>query len=69
MSAEEKNLSRKSSNASHLSESAQVDQQSVQPFTNSEKIYVQGSRPDIRVPMRQISLDITPNTTLANWGG
>ncbi|MDP3845660.1 MAG: phosphomethylpyrimidine synthase ThiC [Pseudomonas sp.] len=60
MSAEEKNLSRKSSSASNLSESAQVDQQSVQPFTNSEKIYVQGSRPDIRVPMRQISLDITP---------
>ena len=60
MSAEEKNLSRKSSSTSNLSESAQVDQQSVQPFTNSEKIYVQGSRPDIRVPMRQISLDITP---------
>ena len=60
MSAEPNNLSPKSSNASHLSESAQVDQQSVQPFTNSEKIYVQGSRPDIRVPMRQISLDITP---------
>ena len=60
MTAEEKNLSRKSSTASNLSESAQVDQQSVQPFTNSEKIYVQGSRPDIRVPMRQISLDVTP---------
>ncbi|MDZ7888493.1 MAG: phosphomethylpyrimidine synthase ThiC, partial [Pseudomonas sp.] len=49
MSAQEKNLS----------ESAQVDQQSVQPFPRSEKIYVQGSRPDIRVPMRQISLDDT----------
>ncbi|HRL92012.1 MAG TPA: phosphomethylpyrimidine synthase ThiC [Pseudomonas sp.] len=49
MSAPEKNLS----------ESAQVDQQSVQPFPRSEKIYVQGSRPDIRVPMRQISLDDT----------
>ncbi len=49
MSAQEKNLS----------ESAQVDQQSVQPFPRSEKIYVQGSRPDIRVPMRQISLDNT----------
>jgi phosphomethylpyrimidine synthase len=60
MTAEEKNLSRKSSTVSNLSESAQVDQQSVQPFTNSEKIYVQGSRPDIRVPMRQISLDVTP---------
>ena len=44
----------------NLSESAQVDQQSVQPFTRSQKIYVQGSRPDIRVPMREISLDVTP---------
>ncbi|MFI8745620.1 phosphomethylpyrimidine synthase ThiC [Pseudomonas sp. NPDC077186] len=44
----------------HLSESAQVDQQSVQPFPRSQKVYVQGSRPDIRVPMREISLDVTP---------
>ncbi|SDT88897.1 hydroxymethylpyrimidine synthase [Pseudomonas pohangensis] len=44
----------------NLSESAQVDQQSVQPFTRSQKIYVQGSRPDIRVPMREITLDVTP---------
>ncbi|WP_457979699.1 phosphomethylpyrimidine synthase ThiC [Ectopseudomonas composti] len=43
-----------------LSESAQVDQQSVQPFPRSQKVYVQGSRPDIRVPMREISLDVTP---------
>ena len=49
MSIEEKNLS----------QSAQVDLQSVQPFPRSQKIYVQGSRPDIRVPMRQISLDDT----------
>jgi len=44
----------------NLSESAQVDQQSIQPFPRSQKIYVQGSRPDIRVPMREISLDVTP---------
>ncbi|MFJ2546238.1 phosphomethylpyrimidine synthase ThiC [Pseudomonas sp. NPDC087612] len=44
----------------NLSESARVDQQSVQPFTRSRKIYVEGSRPDIRVPMREISLDDTP---------
>ena len=44
----------------HLSESAQVDQQSVQPFPRSQKVYVQGSRADIRVPMREISLDVTP---------
>ena len=44
----------------NLSESARVDQQSIQPFPRSQKIYVQGSRPDIRVPMREISLDVTP---------
>jgi phosphomethylpyrimidine synthase len=44
----------------NLSESAKVDQQSVQPFPRSQKVYVQGSRPDIRVPMREISLDVTP---------
>lgn len=44
----------------NLSECAQVDQQSVQPFPRSRKIYVQGSRPDIRVPMREVSLDVTP---------
>ena len=45
----------------HLSATAQVDQQSIQPFPNSRKIYVQGSRPDILVPMREISL--TPTET------
>jgi len=47
-------------NAANLSESAQVDSGSVQPFTRSQKIYVQGSRPDIRVPMREVHLDVTP---------
>ncbi|UVJ44456.1 phosphomethylpyrimidine synthase ThiC [Pseudomonas sp. LS1212] len=53
-------MSKQQKNIANLSESAQVDQQSVQPFTRSQKIYVQGSRPDIRVPMREISLDVTP---------
>jgi phosphomethylpyrimidine synthase len=34
---------------------------SIQPFPASEKVYVQGSRPDLRVPMRRISLSPTPN--------
>ncbi|MDP2245925.1 phosphomethylpyrimidine synthase ThiC [Pseudomonas sp.] len=55
MSTQQQNNSLK-----NLSESAEVDQQSIQPFPRSQKIYVQGSRPDIRVPMREISLDITP---------
>ncbi len=33
---------------------------SVQPFPKSRKVYVEGSRPDIRVPMREITLDDTP---------
>ncbi|MCG9680298.1 phosphomethylpyrimidine synthase ThiC [Vibrio sp. Isolate24] len=33
-----------------------IDSLSVQPYPNSRKVYVQGSRPDIRVPMREITL-------------
>jgi len=43
-----------------LSETAKVDQAAIRPFPNSRKIYVQGSRPDIRVPMREIALAATP---------
>lgn len=39
-----------------LSQTAEVDKASVQPFTGSQKIYVEGSRPDIRVPMREVML-------------
>ncbi|MDQ0706463.1 hypothetical protein QF043_005255 [Pseudomonas sp. W3I7] len=35
---------RPKNNTVHLSESAKVDTGSVQPFTRSQKIYVQGSR-------------------------
>ncbi|KEA62549.1 Hydroxymethylpyrimidine phosphate synthase ThiC [Marinobacterium lacunae] len=44
----------------HLSQSARVDADSVQPFPKSRKVYIEGSRPDIRVPMREITLDYTP---------
>jgi len=43
-----------------LSQTATVDTDSVQPFPKSRKVYVEGSRPDIRVPMREITLDETP---------
>ncbi|PSU49718.1 phosphomethylpyrimidine synthase ThiC [Photobacterium frigidiphilum] len=33
-----------------------IDSLTVQPFPNSQKVYVQGSRADIQVPMREISL-------------
>ncbi len=42
-----------------LSESAQVDAASVQPLPNSAKVYIEGSRPDIRVPFREITLTNT----------
>lgn len=43
-----------------LSQRAQVDNDSIQPFPNSRKVYVSGSEPDIRVPLREISLSDTP---------
>lgn len=43
-----------------LNQTASVDEAAVQPFANSRKVYVPGSRPDIRVPMREISLSDTP---------
>jgi len=39
---------------------AHVDAAAIQPLPNSRKIHVEGSRPDIRVPMREIAQDDTP---------
>jgi phosphomethylpyrimidine synthase len=39
---------------------AQVDSAAVRPLPNSRKIHVEGSRPDIRVPMREIAQSDTP---------
>ncbi len=43
-----------------LQRAAQVRATAIQPFPNSRKIYVQGSRPDVRVPMREVSQSDTP---------
>ena len=43
-----------------LNQSAHVDAAAIQPLPNSRKIYVEGSRSDIRVPMREISQADTP---------
>src|SRR5471032_185438 len=43
-----------------LSNDATVDQAAITPLPNSRKIYIEGSRPDIRVPMREISQSDTP---------
>ncbi|OMH28379.1 phosphomethylpyrimidine synthase ThiC [Motiliproteus sp. MSK22-1] len=47
-------------NNQNLSQTAQVDQASVKPFPGSRKVYIEGSRPDIQVPMREISLADSP---------
>jgi phosphomethylpyrimidine synthase len=47
-------------NPQFLAATATVDEAAIQPLPNSRKIYVQGSRPDIRVPMREISQSDTP---------
>jgi len=39
---------------------AHVDEAAVKPLPNSRKIYVEGSRADIRVPMREIAQSDTP---------
>jgi len=43
----------------NLAKFASVDEASVQPFPNSEKIYVEGSTSDIQVAMREITLTPT----------
>ncbi|MBB1313268.1 phosphomethylpyrimidine synthase ThiC [Aliivibrio sp. SR45-2] len=39
-----------------LDAKSNIESLSVQPYPNSKKIYIDGSSPDIRVPMREISL-------------
>jgi phosphomethylpyrimidine synthase len=46
-------------NPQFLATTAHVDEAAVKPLPNSRKIYVEGSRPDIRVPMREITLTDT----------
>ena len=44
-----------------LNETAQVDSGATQPFAKSRKVHIEGSRPDVRVPFREISLSDTPS--------
>jgi phosphomethylpyrimidine synthase len=44
---------------------ATVDTNAVQAFPNSTKVFIEGSRPDIRVPMRAVAQSDTP----ASFGG
>jgi phosphomethylpyrimidine synthase len=43
-----------------ISTTARLSDDVTRPFPNSRKIHVQGSRPDIRVPMRQVEQADTP---------
>ncbi|MDO9371176.1 MAG: phosphomethylpyrimidine synthase ThiC [Gammaproteobacteria bacterium] len=45
-----------------LSKTVAVDEAVTRPFPNSRKIYVPGSRADIRVPMREVTLSDTPSS-------
>ena len=47
-------------NPKFLSTAAHVDAAAIKPLPNSRKVYVEGSRPDILVPMREISQADTP---------
>ena len=44
-----------------LHDATRLTEEATRPFPASRKIHVEGSRPDIRVPMREISL--TPTRT------
>jgi phosphomethylpyrimidine synthase len=43
-----------------LQRTSELSAESTQPMDGSRKVYVQGTRPDIQVPMREIQLDDTP---------
>jgi phosphomethylpyrimidine synthase len=47
-------------NPQFIAATAHVDAAAVQPLPNSRKVYVEGSRSDIQVPMRAISQSDTP---------
>ena len=65
---EQKHARREQKDAGHVAsqkpdftrDGARVDDASIAPLPNSEKIYLTGSRPDIRVPMRKITQSDTP---------
>ncbi|MBC7622927.1 MAG: phosphomethylpyrimidine synthase ThiC, partial [Aeromicrobium sp.] len=56
-------------NPKFLESTATVDEAAVKPLPNSRKVYIEGSRPDIRVPMREISQADTPLAMSADGKG
>jgi phosphomethylpyrimidine synthase len=47
-------------NPKFIAATAAVDDAAIQPLPKSRKVYVTGSRPDLRVPMREITQSDTP---------
>ncbi|CAN4266054.1 ThiC Thiamine biosynthesis protein ThiC [Methylophilaceae bacterium] len=60
MNATDKNLQKNLTKFD--SGTAEIDPATTVPFANSRKVYLQGSRPDIQVPFREISLSDTPSS-------
>jgi phosphomethylpyrimidine synthase len=48
-------------NPKFLNSTAELDESATKSFPKSRKVYVTGSRPDIQVPFREISLSDTPS--------
>jgi phosphomethylpyrimidine synthase len=51
--------------SSFTSKAAQVDKAATKPLPRSRKVYIEGSRSDVRVPMREISQSDTPAAMVA----
>ena len=47
-------------NPKFIAQAARVDEAAIKPLPNSRKVYVEGSRRDIRVPMREVAQSDTP---------
>ena len=45
-----------------LNETASLDPEALKSFAKSKKVYVTGSRPDLKIPFREISLSDTPSS-------
>lgn len=50
-----------------LNQSVQVDRSAIAPFPNSKKTYVQGSKPSIQVPMREVSVSSTQTSSTPEY--
>ena len=52
-----------SANPKFIAATAHVDEAAIHPLPSSCKVYVEGSRADLRVPMREITQSDTPTTS------